>query len=284
MKQLYKSSSAVSKRRPTRMVSLLVAVLLVMSVGVAFAAYGLNGKYGATTTPELTNPANTSNPDDATDHITATNKDGVVDIKHELIDGDQKTFLGTIRVIGDYMYVYGYAYKSDSTPNTQSLSGWVLQNEDLGWGCVAIKKDKTTYDDPAGVIEGQPVTWMTSAYENCTKMTTKNGDEPFAVPKIPATVKHTDYMFSGCKSLTKISITTASTLSVNTFYHCSNLKQIFIGQNVKATSVNAFHSLPADCKFYYEGKTIPRVTENSGWRSVPKGIETDADIFIWALN
>lgn len=271
-------------RKRSRLITIItIALICFMAAGIAYAAYGTNG-YGFTTTPVYTNPSTRPdgvvNPDDNTNYISSSHSNGKTDIKFELIDGNQETYIGKIRVIGEYMYVYGYYYaNATTTPSSTSLAGWRLQSSDLGWGCVVLDRTKSTYADPAGVIENQPVTWMNCAYSGCTNLTTSMGEDPWALPKIPASVKHTVHMFRNCTSLTKASCTTASTLSQMTFYGCRNLKDIFIGQNVTSLHNGTFSSMGhSDLILNFDAPSTSYTSP------VCKEIRTDADYLIWGLE
>ena len=260
----------------TSRVLVLVLVLLIAVMGstIAFAF--------TSTQPGYTNPSNSTNKDDATNYITASDSNGLITIQNKVNAGDQTLWVGTKRVIGDYMYVYGYYYDSNSAPNTSNLTGWKLQTTDLGWGCAALNKTKTSYADPAGVIEGHTVTWMTHAYSGCTKLTTAAATQ-YQLPRIPATVKHTDYMFSSCTGLQRASLTTANVLTANTFNGCSNLQQIFIGRNVETVKANAFSGVNSACKLYLEVVSKPSGFA-SNWSKGIASTKYDADILIWATT
>lgn len=256
------------------LVLVLVLLIAVMGSTIAFAF--------TSTTPGYTNPSNSTNKDDATNYITASNSNGLITIQNKVEAGDQTLWVGTKRVIGEYMYVYGYYYDSNSAPNTANLSGWKLQTTDLGWGCVALSKSQTTYTDPAGVIEGHLVTWMNRAYAGCTKLTT-NAANQYQLPRIPATVKHTDNMFYGCTGLKRVSLTTANVLTANTFAGCSNLTQIFIGRNIETISANAFSGVKSGCKLYAEVTSKPSGFASS-WNNGISNVKYNADILIWATT
>ncbi len=265
-------------------VLVLVLVLLIAVMGGTIA-YAFTAA-----TPQYKNPSGSKNPDDAKNYITATDSNGLINISNEVDAGDQTIWIGTIRTIDhdndgkkDYMYVYGYYYNSTSAPNTSNLTGWKLQTDDLGWGCVAINKDRTRYVDPAGVIEGHKVTWMNYAYYGCTKLTT-SADDQWALPRIPATVKHTNYMFGNCTGLSRVGMTTVQTLTANTFKDCSNLSQIYLGQNVEVMHADALTGVKSGCKLYLDAASKPGGFQ-SGWNNgVGNNIKYDADILIWATT
>ena len=254
---------------------MLSLVAIAMGVVVAFAA----------ATPTVTKQSS-GNPDDNTNYITVTTDGGLTVVKHKLVEGSGTLSLGTVRKAGDYMYVYGYYYTGTAAPNTSitkvtdSTANWAKQTGDIGWGCVAISKTKTSYADPAGALEGAAVTWMNNAYRNCTALVTTNGaGECWGLPRIPSTVKHTDYMFGGCTGLVRASLTTASTLTANTFAGCTNLTRLFIGKNLKTAVSGAIGTVASGCQIYLDGTN----TYTSGWNS-GKTVNTNQDILLWALD
>lgn len=255
---------------------ILVLVLLIAVMGSTIALAFTSKD------PGYTNPSNSSNKLDANSYITATNSNGMITISNKVETGDQSLWIGKIEVIGDYMYVYGYYYNSASAPNTSNLTGWKLQDTDLGWGCVAISKTKTSYADPAGMIKEHKVTWMNNAYRGCTKLTT-NAAEQYRLPHIPATVKHTDYMFAGCTGITRASLTTANYLTANTFNGCSALSQLYLGKNVESIKANAFNGIKSGCKLYLDVASKPSGFA-SNWNTGISTIKYDADILIWATT
>ena len=267
------------KRNYSRLLIVILIVLVVTFAGVIALAF-------TSTNPVLENTTNSSgvkNPDDEMSYIQATESpDGVVTIKQDVTMGDQSVYIGKIEVIGDYMYVYGYYYNSGANPQTNNLNGWKMQTSDLGWGCVAIDKSKQTYADPAGVINGQKVTWMNNCYYNCKNMITKK-ETQWRIPRIPATVKHTNGMFVNCTGLAQISITTAHELSADTFKGCTLLKSIFFGQNITNVSSAVFRDINSSCNVYIEGKAKPSAFP-SGWDSSVSKVYYNSDILIWAVE
>lgn len=267
------------KRNYSRLLVFILGTLATtMAVVIAFALTSTNP-----TLQNGPNSANVSNPDDATPYIKATeDANGVIHIQQDVIAGDQTLYIGKREIIGDYMYVYGYYYNSSAAPNTSKLTGWKLQTSDLGWGCAAISKTKTTYTDPAGFINGQTVTWMNNCYNGCKSIKT-NKEAQWRLPNIPATVKHTDNMFANCTGLTQASITTAHTLTANTFSGCTNLKNLLLGQNVQTVQKNAFRSIGSDCRVYCDATTKPSGFEN-GWNTGISTVYYNADALIWAVE
>ena len=254
------------------LILVLICLIAIMGGTIAYAF--------TSTTPQYTNPSGSTNPDDSTNYITATNSNGMITISNKVDTGEDTIWIGTKRILDGYMYVYGYHYNSTTSPNRDNLSGWKLQESDLGWGCVALSKSSSSYNDPAGVIEGHKVTWMTYAYYGCTKLTT-NANNQWALPRIPATVKHTDYMFGKCTGLQRANLTTAHVLSGNTFNGCSALKQIYLGQNVQTIRADAFKKVASGCKLYLD-VTRKQSGFATGWNNGISTTKYDADVLIWA--
>jgi hypothetical protein len=262
------------KRTSSRvLIIVLVCLIAIMGSAIAYAA--------TSSTPKYTNvPINgVSNPDDATNYIKASDSNGLISISQTVEQGDQYLWLGTKRIIGEYMYVYGYYYNSTESPNRNNLSGWKLQDADMGWGCVALDKTKTTYTDPAGVIEGHIVTWMNNCYNGCKKLTTKAEDQ-WQLPRIPATVKHTDYIFANCTGLKRACLTTTNVLTKSSFSGCSNLTQIFLGRNVHTITANAFNGIASGCKLYLDVASKPSGFK-TGWDGNFASVKYNADVLIW---
>lgn len=254
------------------LILVLVCLIAIMGGTIAYAF--------TSTTPKYTNPPSSTNPDDSTNYITATNSNGMITISNKVDTGKDTIWIGTKRILNGYMYVYGYRYNRTSAPSTDSLAGWTLQDSDLGWGCAALSKSLSTYSDPAGIIEGHKVTWMTYAYYGCTNLTT-NANNQWALPRIPATVKHTDYMFGKCTALKRANLTTTHVLSGNTFNGCTQLKQIYLGQNVQTIRVDAFKKVNSSCKLYLDVTRKPSGFV-SGWNNGIANVKYDADVLIWA--
>lgn len=259
------------------LIFVLVLLVAIMAGVIAFAF--------TSTSPTLENTANSTgltNKDDATAYLQATERDGIVTIKQNVTAGDQSLYLGRTEVIGDYMYVYGYYYDSSAAPNTSNLTNWKLQTSDLGWGCVAISKTKTTYADPAGAINGHPVTWMTHCYDSCKSLTTA-ADKQWRLPNVPATAKHTDYIFANCTNLTRAAVTTLHVLDANAFNGCSKLTSVFLGQNVQTVRANAFKGVKSGCLVYCDTTAKPSGFATN-WNSGTTTVYYKADILIWAAT
>lgn len=256
------------------LILVLICVIAIMGGTIAYAF--------TSTTPKYTNPPGSTNPDDIPNYITATDSNGMITISNKVDIGADTIWIGKKCVIDGYMYVYGYYYNSSSVPNTNNLAGWKLQDSDLGWGCAAINRSQTTYPDPAGIIDGHKVTWMTYAYYRCNKLTT-NANNQWALPRIPATVQHTDYMFAHCTSLQRANLTTAHILSGSTFYGCTNLTQIYLGQNVQTIKADAFKKVNSNCKLYLD-VTRKQSGFAKGWDNgiTSTNIKYDADVLIWS--
>lgn len=262
----------MTRKSSRTLILVLVCLIAIMGGTIAYAF--------TSTTPKYTNPSGSSNPDDSTNYITATNNNGMITISNKVDTGKDTIWIGAKRIINGYMYVYGYRYTRNDAPSSGSLDGWTLQNDDLGWGCVALNKSMTTYPDPAGIIEGHKVTWMTYAYAGCKALTT-NANNQWALPRIPATVKHTDYMFNKCTGLKRVNLTTTHVLSANTFHGCTNLKQIYLGQNVQTIRKDAFNQVNSSCKLYLDVASKSSGFAQ-GWNNGIANIKYDADILIWS--
>lgn len=259
---------------------IVIAALVVALLSVTTVVLAVNGDWlNFTKSPERNNPNPTSNPDDATDYITRKeNSLGGYDYDYDVNAGTPAMSIGTIRVDSTqgYMYVYGYYYNGAGTSalSTTSLSGWALQESDVGWGCAAIKRNLATYNDPYGYIDDCPVTYYTKCYANCTNMT--------KLPYLPATAKHTDYVCQNCKGLTSVQINGLAVISDGAFNGCSNLVKVYLTKSVTyiggSSSAKApFGSVNADCILYMERDSANGITKGSYWNRGVKEVVYSAD-------
>lgn len=274
-----------SKRR----LLVIVAICAILAVATALAATTVIPSL----IPQQTNSGGT-NPDDAQNHLQVKVEDGNLVLYNTVTGAPVDVDIGTTIQYGEYVYVYGRyfnPYYNDADRN--STLNWSDQYEDIGWGCAVANDylENWSFGHPAGVINGLPVTWMTYAYYNAQSFGMNNAlydvGSPYASPMIPETVKHTDYMFKNCYNLKYISITTASTISSNTFGGEGFLTSVFIGQSVKRIDANAFGTMtmmssPQDYTIYLDG-TVP--ANAAGGTAAWHGNHTvyeNADILIWA--
>lgn len=267
----------------------MLCLILAMTGIISYAAFA-----PSTTTVNAGRNGGT-NPDDLVDYIVEKDENGMLTISQTVKSGDQNTFLGVAKKNGDYMYVYGYYYNREGAPTmpaTQNgvakfkndaeakAAGWYPQPTDLGWGCAALSKTKTSYANPVAVLDNFTVTWMNYCYAGCTKFA-PTAENQWQLPLIPSTVKHTDYMFAKCTQLTKVSITTAHSITANTFSGCSNITKIFVGQNLESIAANGLKGVSTNCVV-----TVEKATKPSGyvtnWNAGTKQVVYDGDILIWS--
>jgi hypothetical protein len=288
----------MKNNKRSRVFIVAVVAVLVACMSVAAVAITLNAP-SSVHKPVEGHPA--GNPEDNEDYVhVTTDDDGLTHIDIDIpTDVNTKTRLGLVRVLGDYMYVYGYYYapsnpKSAPDSNVPKVNGeklfisdeqalkfgWKRQTADQGWGCVTVSRSKTFYADPAGVLEDMPVTWMTNAYNGCTNLTTTQ-DNYWMIPNVPATAKHTEGIFANCTSLKRVCVSTVHNLDKNAFANCKNLWQVFVGQNVKTINSAAFTGIANNAIFALDGGTPSGYA--SGWNN-NKPMINDFDVSIWTLN
>ncbi len=288
----------MKNKKHSRAFIVTVVSILIACLGVAAFAITLSAP-NSVKNPVKGHPG--SNPEDGTDYVNQyTDSNGLTHVDIDIpTNVNTKTKLGSIRILGDYMYVYGYYYAPSNPKNAPNQNipavngekifvddaqassfGWVRQNADPGWGCTTLSRTKTSYADPAGVIEGAPVTWMTNAYNGCTKLTTTQANY-WMLPNIPATAKHTEGMFANCTALKRVCISTVHILEKNAFADCSNLWQVFIGQNVETIKSGAFTGTASNLIFALDANTPSGYA--SGWNNSKK-VLNNFDVSVWALN
>lgn len=226
----------------------IVAVLVIASFTGVLAASGV--------LTANTKQTSSTNPDDAIEYIQYTSNNGLGGYEYSFKVGTANAMnaVGTIVLDNDYMYVYGMYYKGTSAPTTTSTANWENQTSNIGWGCVARSKTKSTYQDPYGSINEEPVTHYNRCYQNCTNMT--------LLPNIPCTAKNTSYLAAGCTSLSKVELNGISRLDEYAFNNCSNLSKIYIGSSVTtivATSKTSapFYGVKSSCECYCSVSSVP---------------------------
>jgi hypothetical protein len=266
-----------------RLLGIIIACVTLVTLMVIGAIAANSTNQNAPQTP-IPNGAST-NPEDTLNYIDVENQNGQYIYNQEVNGGNDSAVVGQVKIIGDYMYVYGYYYNSNTAPQTKDEQGnditfltgnsynWKRQEDEAsqGWGCRVINIAKTSYADPAGVLDGALVTYMNNTYAGCTKLKT-SASNFWALPNIPSTVEHATNLFSGCTGLKRVYLASLADVSSTTFKGCTNLKQIFVAQNTKSIETNAF---PSGAWVAFDGaKTDSHKVTN---------YVNDFDIHIWTL-
>ena len=118
-------------------------------------------------------------------------------------DGDVYTF-------GDYEYKYNYSWL-----DTWRLE-WINISEQNGWGVHVIDTTKDKYDNILNSIARCPITCMSYAYIQCTKLV--------SAPKIPENVNNMNHAFCGCSSLKNAPKIPEGVQNLNQAFHmCTSL-------------------------------------------------------------
>lgn len=249
-------------------ITLCALLVLGMSAMVVLAATSIlspDNKVG--------NAKTESNPDDNSEYITkGTNSVGGNEYKSTRPAITNAPIAhGKIVVDGDYMYVYGFYYVgSSSALNTSSLDGWTEQVDDLGWGCAAISKTKSSYGDPKSTLEDVEVTRFDNCWYKCTSMT--------KLPVVPATAKSTTNMCNGCSALKQAEVELSPIISAGSFTGC-NLEKVYVGANVTTVEANAFGANKSGVPTYtvYVEFASKPSGWNSSWKVSAVNVKWDAD-------